>query len=164
MPRNYRLLLQILFLSHVSFLAVGQEVVANDGDFSSSAQGSLSWTLGEVITETASTASGTFTQGFQQNYEDFLGIQSVPQNMDLRVYPNPFLDELFITSQDLNASTQIEIHDISGRLLYREEIHFGSGLHTQKIKLTNYLPGTYFLQIQPRGLEQTLTFPIIKSF
>jgi hypothetical protein len=54
------------------FILLGQtvspEVVAAAGDYYESANASLSWTLGEVATETYTGTSATLTQGFQQAF------------------------------------------------------------------------------------------------
>ena len=53
-------------------LTFGQEmdqyVIASQGDFSITSEMSLSWTIGDFLTETAFIESGAFTQGFQQPF------------------------------------------------------------------------------------------------
>ncbi|MBN1338670.1 MAG: hypothetical protein JXA03_05065 [Bacteroidales bacterium] len=60
----------VFFLSIVPFVLDGQicspYVVANAGNYSGNATASLSWTLGETITETFSDGTHVLTQGFQQ--------------------------------------------------------------------------------------------------
>jgi hypothetical protein len=141
-----------------------QEVVASDGDFNQSPQGSLSWTLGEMITETVANGSGTFTQGFQQNYEQIMGIATLPALANPEVYPNPFSQEVFISLEDANDWIQIAVHDVSGRILFDAPLYFSAGLAVQKINLSEFLPGTYFLRIEAREQSESLTFPIIKSY
>ena len=45
-----------------------QYVIASQGDFSETPEMSLSWTFGEILTETAFIEQGAFTQGFQQPF------------------------------------------------------------------------------------------------
>lgn len=159
-----RITLFFFALLSLQFTLRGQEVIATDGAYSSSSQGSLSWTLGEMITETLPTGSGTFTQGFQQNYEDILGIPHYPQLTNLEIYPNPFSDEVYLAMQDVNDWVQIEVSDVGGRVLLSSQLFFTTGLHTQKITLEGCTPGTYFLRITPHDQVHQLTFPLIKSF
>ena len=53
----------LFFLSSTN----AQEVITTAGDYHSAASGSLSWTLGEVLTETYSTGLNSLTQGFNQS-------------------------------------------------------------------------------------------------
>jgi hypothetical protein len=57
--------------------AMTQQVIATSGMFGTHATGSLSITIGEIITETELNSSGILTQGFQQNYESILAL---PEN------------------------------------------------------------------------------------
>jgi len=47
--------------------SVKPEVIASAGDYFTSTNNSMSWTLGECITETYSSVNNTLTQGFQQS-------------------------------------------------------------------------------------------------
>ena len=44
----------------------GQEVISSAGEHQENANGSISWTIGEPISETISGADAQLTQGFQQ--------------------------------------------------------------------------------------------------
>lgn len=48
--------------------SVSPEVVSSAGDYYEGANGSLSWTLGEIATETYSNGTNILTQGFQQPF------------------------------------------------------------------------------------------------
>ncbi|MBC8488731.1 MAG: hypothetical protein H8D45_22130 [Bacteroidetes bacterium] len=50
----------------VAAQSLSPEVIASSGDYYENANASLSWTLGEIATETYSNASNILTQGFQQ--------------------------------------------------------------------------------------------------
>ena len=62
----------LLFLGAIIYYGTSysQQVIATDGNYVAASQGSLSWTLGEVITETFSNTNGFLTQGFQQKDKD----------------------------------------------------------------------------------------------
>lgn len=91
--------------------SVTPEVVASQGDFFTSAGGSVSWTLGEIMGETFSTANNHLTQGFQQPK---LLVTAVPNNGDvsvLSVFPNPFVGALIINTY---SKGEIRIFNIIG--------------------------------------------------
>ncbi|OQX82230.1 MAG: hypothetical protein B6D64_00925 [Bacteroidetes bacterium 4484_276] len=52
--------------------SVSPEVIATSGGYFENAEISLSWTLGETVTETFSSGNVTLTQGFQQPYNFYL--------------------------------------------------------------------------------------------
>lgn len=78
------------------------DVIGSAGTFATSASGSMSWTIGEVMTETYSSAGNFFTQGFHQPDTSF--VISVIENSqpNISVYPNPIIDNVVI---DFSASS-----------------------------------------------------------
>jgi len=60
------LLVTVLFPFFISAQTVSPEVISSSGDYFEGANGSLSWTLGEIATETFSSGNIILTQGFQQ--------------------------------------------------------------------------------------------------
>ncbi len=62
-------ILSIVFFSHAIFCfgqSIERDVVAASGDYYEGANISLSWTLGEIATETYDNGNNILTQGFQQ--------------------------------------------------------------------------------------------------
>lgn len=141
-----------------------QEILGSDGNFNYNGQGSLSWTLGEVITETFTNGNTILTQGFHQNYEDFLGLAVIPQFQEIELYPNPFSNEIFLSMSEANEWFQVEINDVRGRSLFSSQLYFGEGVHASKIELSDFLPGTYFLRLTTRNSEDPVVFTITKPF
>lgn len=62
--------------------SLSPEVISSSGDHFQNAGGSISWTLGETVTETFTGASIVLTQGFQQPF----GIQITGIDLDLLVF------------------------------------------------------------------------------
>jgi len=65
-------ILYLLTYLHISILShsqsIDRSVIASGGGYYTSANASLSWTLGESVTQTFQSAVNTLTQGFQQPY------------------------------------------------------------------------------------------------
>ena len=57
-----------------AFAASAQEVVSSQGETYSNANGSIDFTVGEVIINTGSSGTNDLTQGFHQTNWDFLGV------------------------------------------------------------------------------------------
>ena len=69
-PTKMKKIIQTVFLLVVplflSAQSVSPDVISSSGDYFEGSNASLSWTLGEIATETLSNGSVTLTQGFQQ--------------------------------------------------------------------------------------------------
>jgi hypothetical protein len=79
-----KLLISIFTIVSVNLFAqsISPTVISTAGGYSTGTTASLSWTLGEVATETLSNGSYTLTQGFQQPVEGL----TININLDLLVF------------------------------------------------------------------------------
>lgn len=123
-----------------------QEVIASDGSFSLNSQGSLSWTLGEVVTETFSTSDNFLTQGFQQKLEGFLYIGEISFE-DHIIFPNPFLSEITVSSSCSESNYQIDIYDNQTKLVYTNKFLFSVPCEQVNIDLAALPAGIYFFTV-----------------
>ena len=142
------------------FLALnlfGQEVVATDGNYSTAVNGSLSWTLGEVVVETTETSTGILTQGFQQDYENIL---TLAENgwLSFTMYPNPFQQEVTIESND-NGAFNISILDNQSKIVFVKEIEPSNSV---TIDLSFLNSGIYFIDIHRNDSMEHFFKTIIK--
>lgn len=70
---------------------IARSVVASAGDdFKNPAVGELSWTLGEITTETIAESGKTayLTQGFQQHFLTIVSVYTA-EKFQIKTYPNP---------------------------------------------------------------------------
>jgi hypothetical protein len=63
-------------------------------------------------------------------------------------YPNPNQGEFYITLNRSQSIEDIEINDISGKIVYRNKL-FGNGFF--KIVVHNIKPGVYFVKMTIAG-------------
>jgi len=144
------MLLRFVSLSIV-MLSVGQlhaqEVIASDGNFATTVDGSLSWTLGEIVTETF-TLTNHLTQGFQQNYEDLVSIDELGQEIVFSVFPNPFQGEITLQVSDALPDYQIKVLDYQSKILFERQIFFSPGVEKISIDLSNLSEGYYLLVLE----------------
>src|SRR6218665_352959 len=146
-------------LAFLTFFAVGlcsakaqslsPEVVASSGDVFSNTAGSVSFTIGEPVTATFSVPANILTQGFQQPYTVSLtGIPEESAATEIYVYPNPVKDELMIDFTKMNAGSYLlTIADVSGREIMNSKMEIGSSPALQKISLSEYGNGIYFIRV-----------------
>lgn len=141
-------LLSAVALGYNSFgQSLSNEVIGNSGDFNTTATVNLSWTLGEVMTETYSTAGNLLTQGFHQPYLNQgqnIGYEEVIVDFNVSLFPNPTANLATLIIHDDSESYQIELYDISGKLLIQEN-SFSNTNYT--FDLSTYERGIYMVKI-----------------
>lgn len=126
---------------------LAQEVIGSQGDFSSTSQGSLSWTFGEIVTETVSNGNGTFTQGFQQVILSDAALSDLSGSLPLEVYPNPFHSTISILTHNLEGEYQITVIDVSGKTIYSSELDIFANTQQCQLDLSYLASGSYHLQL-----------------
>ena len=138
------LLISLLFT--VPALSFGQnidrDVVSSAGDNYETSTASLSWTLGEVASESYTSNTARLNQGFHQGN---LFISSIDEELNLdfiiKAYPNPVLDILIVETQD--QDNKYQIIDLHGEVIK-------NGIITsekEEIDFTGLPSGVYFLSI-----------------
>lgn len=158
----FRTILILLVSINTSINLLAQEVVSTDGSFSTNSQGSLSWTLGEVITETFSTTNNFLTQGFQQKLEGFLSVPEQTQSDNLSLFPNPFISEITINSCYQEAIFQIKIFDCQNKLVYSNDFIISVPCEQLSLDLSFLPAGMYFLKFTSLETDKFFTERIIK--
>jgi hypothetical protein len=138
-------------------LAEAQEVIATSGDVFENSSGSISFTVGETVTETLGSAATVLTQGFQQPFD--LNIESVGDLFDLNlsVFPNPANKEIRI-HMDHPSGFQYQLYDIQGVLLAEGKL---TATETG-IDLSSFESAVYILQVFNMSGEEK-TFKIVKQ-
>ncbi|HNS17389.1 MAG TPA: T9SS type A sorting domain-containing protein [Bacteroidales bacterium] len=139
------------------------EVIASAGDIFTSKNGSLSWTLGEAVTETISSENSLLTQGFQQSFLQILKVDS-PEDPDVgvTVYPNPVKDLLTveITSLEKEPQIQLELFDFVGQRIYDQTIR--SQTHKEQLDVSPFSSSLFVLRVINLNSHLTQSFKIHK--
>ena len=137
-----------------------QEVVSSAGDTFHNGNGSISWTLGEIVIETFESPEVIITQGFHQPVLLVSTLTEEP-GVDFRLtaFPNPTRAHLFVSTDHGQAENlDYRLYDLPGRLVITNRLE---GTQT-RIDMDNLLPGSYFLQILDQG-KPLKVFKIIKQ-
>jgi hypothetical protein len=157
----------LAFLSILPFTraqAFLPSVIASDGNFASTPSGSISWTLGEVITETFSDPSNIFTQGFQQPKEFNTGVVDQQSKSLVKYYPNPAADNLFILTGNLNPGDYIiQVFTIQGEELHSESCVVGIAQNLHNLSVTGLPNGMYLVRFYEKQGSFSTTFKFTKA-
>lgn len=119
-----------------------QQVVGSAGGDSQSELHSVSWTIGEVVTETYSSNDYILSQGFHQGNLFVSRVNdNYPFEIELKAYPNPVVDKLNVETDETDF--KYRIIDVNGRSVANGTIH--SDL--KRIDFSAFPAGIYFLQV-----------------
>ena len=138
----------------------GQQVIATAGSTLSNSNGSMSFTIGEGLTQAFSKGDKVITQGFQQP-NLIVSTLSVVKEIEFTIeaYPNPATDLLNIQvgKEEVNG-LKYKLFDLNGKLLKSDKL---DASETQ-VPFMEFRNGIYLLRISD-GLRELKTFKIIKQ-
>jgi len=154
MQKKTLMLMLVLFTAVISTKA--QEVVSSSGNYQETSNGSLSWTIGEPITETKSNGN-TLTQGFQQSRLTVTNISEIkPADISVSIFPNPTNEFITIKVSEAQDYT-VQLFNLNGQLLTEQK----SNNTEERIDMMPYTNGTYLLKFINNN--ETNTYQIIKQ-
>lgn len=118
-------------------------VVGTDGGFALNNKFSLSYTVGEIVTDLGrDTLNNTdLTQGFHQSYISIVSVEDHDLDVDISLFPNPAIDFLNVKISDINRANNFSIYDILGNLLSQQQIYSNE----LKISFSKLSTGYYIL-------------------
>ena len=135
-------------------------VIGTDGGYAGNNQFSLSYTIGEIVTELGNDNVNNIdlTQGFQQAYISIVSTENHIADIDISVFPNPAVNYLNVNISDLSKVKTYAMYDMSGKLLLQQEI-----ISNQfEIGFSNFSSGNYLL-IFKNDQQKLKTLKVQKS-
>mgnify|MGYP001344378524 CR=1 FL=1 len=151
-----------LFVS-VSLSSIAQSltptVVSSTGDYYVGSAATLSWTLGEVVTDTYNGTSNQLTQGFHQPDLRFSIIEDLATEMTLNLFPNPTNGLVSFEIKNNFDALNIAILDPAGRIIYTSSYAAQSVL---QIDLSTFANGIYYMQVTTESNQKIKTLKIEK--
>ena len=135
-------------------------VIGADGGHAKNNQFSLSYTIGEVVTDLGrDTINNTdLTQGFQQSYISIVSVEDHDFDIDISIYPNPAVDQLNVRISDIDKANSYLMYDMSGKLIRQEAIR----TKEFKISFSSLSTGNYMLVFTDRD-RRLKTIKVQKS-
>ena len=144
-----------------AFAASAQEVVSSQGETYSNANGSIDFTVGEVIINTGSNGTNDLTQGFHQTNWNFLGVEDYAPDHQVIIFPNPTQDVLNIKTSVFENVTYT-LYDAQGKLVLQNIL----SAEQTPIQVSQLAPGSYSLTLNQSMREHQdipmKTFKLVK--
>lgn len=140
--------------------SLSASVVATSGDHFQQSVGALSWTLGELITETFSQDRKYLTQGFHQ--PAFIRVTGLENSFEVTplFYPNPVRDFLHIEINDA-GNHHIELFNLQGQRLFNMETANQAGLVFQ-IDMQPFANALYLVRVTKKSIQESILVRIEK--
>ena len=155
-------LLTMLICTFYAKASQAQEVVAASGDFFTNPNGSISWTLGEPISESFTANQQIFSQGFQQSAQNYAAI-SIISNTDLiEIFPNPFDEIIHLQNQTEEKELILTLYDEKMALVKKITIQTGFS-NDGTISFQDLEAGVYFLHIHSENGKVNSMQKLIKK-
>ena len=158
--RTIFLIANILFAFSFYSQNLDHFVIGTDGGFAGNNQFSLSYTIGEIVTELGNDPVNNIdlTQGFQQAYISIVSTENHIADIDISVFPNPAVNYLNVNISDLSKVKSYAMYDMSGKLLLQQEI-----ISNQfEVSFSNFSSGNYLL-IFKNDQQKLKTLKVQKS-
>ena len=143
----------------------GPSIVAAAGGVATTNTICLEWTLGEVATQSITSNTALYTQGYHQPILMLKKVQPVAETinlMEISVFPNPATSTIniqlgFMPKTDLSVS----LLDMHGRLLLKKEIPANN--RSLQLDVNSYAKGTYLLNISNAKGNIFQSYKVIKG-
>ena len=158
--RTIFLIVNILFAFSFYSQNLDHFVIGTDGGYAGNNQFSLSYTIGEIVTELGNDTVNNIdlTQGFQQAYISIVSTENHIADIDISVFPNPAVNYLNVNISDLSKVKSYAMYDMSGKLLLQQEI-----ISNQfEVSFSNFSSGNYLL-IFKNDQQKLKTLKVQKS-
>ena len=135
-------------------------VIGSDGGHAKNNQFSLSYTIGEVVTDLGRDTinNADLTQGFQQSYISIVSVEDHDFDIDISIYPNPAVDQLNVRISDIDKANSYSMYDMNGKLIRQEAIR----AKEFKIGFSSLSTGNYMLVFTDRD-RRLKTIKVQKS-
>jgi hypothetical protein len=145
-----------LFFLLLNTVLTAQETFSSSGFNSNGNSGLISYSVGQVSVGFFTGNNGSLTHGVQQPYEIFstTGDDILNINLKLTAYPNPTIDQLFLSIENIQGKFfNYQLFNMQGKLLLIDKCENNK----TNINLNEFPPNTYLLSISENNT-------VIKSF
>jgi Secretion system C-terminal sorting domain len=133
-------------------------VLSNQGGYSALTAGSISWSIGEPVSESYSTPQRIHTMGFHQPELAIVTlIAEQGADKSILVFPNPVKDFLTVNFTGLtDGNYKVELIDNIGKLIYQTQTEVNESNRTFQLKVNEVAAGNYFLRVQNKDFSKTV--------
>jgi hypothetical protein len=153
---------QLIFLLLVTTLGYSQtiskQVIGTAGKTQTNSNLKISWTTGEPVVGLMTAGGNQLGNGYYPAMDiQALSIDDIALNVEIKVYPNPTSQSLYVSHPDL-TSFQIQIVDINGK-----QVYVGTIEKEVPLDVSSYTQGMYLITVENKESNKKNTYKIIKK-
>lgn len=153
-----KLLFLFLFTATVYSQSISKQIIGAAGKTQSSGNSKLSWTIGEPVVGIMTAGDNQLGNGYYPALNiKSLSVEDNTLDVQLRVYPNPTSQSLYVSHPDMNSSG-ITIMELNGKQLYSGTIN-----KEEPLDVSSYTQGMYLITIENKTTKKKNTYKIIKK-
>lgn len=146
--------------------SLNPQAVNSAGISMTQSNGSLNFTVGDLIIETHTDADGNSLGGGFTNSTTDSSVTSIDElvieNMDVTLFPNPTSDWLNVQfAEPLDDAVSIEIINTQGKILHSQ--NYPGGQTQLQLQTSHLATGNYFVHIRSHASESSATFKLVKA-
>ena len=155
-------ILTFLLLGFASYAqpTISKQVIGPGGQTFENGNNKLSYTAGEVVVGAMTDEDGSVQlgNGYYPSLDlSTLNTESVELQLQVKVYPNPVTESIFIT-HPTEQLFEVAITDLSGKQILQT-----AHQKQQPLSVQTLTTGTYFITVTTKDSKQTNTYKIIKK-
>ena len=140
-----------------------RQVIGATGGWATSANMQASYTVGEAVITTVSSATVVLTQGFQQNDAPALGIINIKSGLSVNAYPNPASQSVTLDFKvDKPVQFDVSLIDQLSRELAPQQTLDLNTNTLQTISLSGMAAGQYFIRLSSADHSVDRSIKIVK--
>jgi hypothetical protein len=149
----------ILLVTSIGYSqTISKQVIGTAGKTQSNSNLKVSWTAGEPVVGLMSAGGNQLGNGYYPAMDlQALSIDDATLNVQIKVYPNPTSQSLYVSHPELN-SFQIQITDLNGK-----QVYIGTIEKEIPLDVSNYTQGMYLITIENKESNKKNTYKIIKK-
>ena len=153
-----KLLLLLLLTSIASAQSISKQVIGAAGKTQSNSNLKVTYTVGEPVVGLMTTGGNQLGNGFYPALNlQSLSIEDNVLDVQLKLYPNPTSQSLYVTHPELN-SFGITILDLNGKQLYS-----GTIKKEEQLDVSTFTKGMYLVTIENTTTNKKNSYIIIKN-
>ena len=138
--------------------SISKQVIGTAGKTQSNSNLKVSWTTGEPVVGLMTAGGNQLGNGYYPALDlQALSVEDNVLDVQLRVYPNPISQSLYVTHPDM-SSFGITIVDLNGKQLYSGTIN-----KDEPLDVSNYTQGMFMVTIENTTTNKKNTYKIIKK-
>lgn len=152
-------LIFILLASTMCFSqTISKQVIGTAGKTQSNSNFKVSWTTGEPVVGLMTAGGNQLGNGYYPAMDlQALSIDDATLNVQIKVYPNPTSQSLYVSHPELNSFV-IQITDLNGKQIYAGTIE-----KEVPLDVSSYTQGMYLITVENKESNKKNTYKIIKK-